>query len=96
VVVLSVDYVFMSLFIWEKRCITEVIHGNILDQNVPNFPLSVYTSHPIMIPYIALNSVHTNVPSDNSNASDNRFGLVDAQNVMLDIINKPSFQHYHP
>ena len=31
-----------------------------------------------------------------SNASDNRFGLVDAQNVVLDINNKPRFQHYNP
>jgi hypothetical protein len=65
VVVPSVCYVFMLLFIWKKRRITKVIHGNVLCRNVPHFPLSVYTSHSIIIPYIALNSVHTNVPSDN-------------------------------
>ena len=59
-----------------------------------------YTSHSIIIPYIALSSVHTNIPSDNHLiviASDNRFGLVDARNFVLDIYNKLSFMHsYHP
>jgi len=55
----------MILFIWKKRCITEVIYGNILDRSVPHLPVSVYTSHSITDPYITLNSVHTNVPSDN-------------------------------
>jgi hypothetical protein len=60
----SVYYIFISLFISKKRYIPEVIHGNILDINVPHFHLSVYTSHSIIIPYTVLNSVQTNVPSD--------------------------------
>jgi len=37
-VVLSVYYVFMSLFIWKKRCIADVVYKNIIDRNVQPFP----------------------------------------------------------